>query len=46
MFHVDHTPESTPAAPLHDVVPLFVNLPRPIRTDADLERAEAQEQAA
>lgn len=46
MFHVDHTPESTPAQLPRDLVPLFVNLPQPIRTEADLDRAEAQEQAA
>lgn len=48
MFHVDpdRDPRADDCIPELVGVPLFVNIPLPIRTDADMERAEVQELAA
>lgn len=44
MFHMDHSDRERALAQV--VVPIFVTLPLPLVTEAQLERAEQQEQAA
>lgn len=46
MLHVERPLLPPPPAPPNDLAPLFVNLPQPILTEADLERALVQDEAA